>query len=425
VKLLRLVILVAAVAIVVFPAGIALGQPPVDAVRALPDTVERGETFNITVTFTAPFDNFSAPALTDFCPAGWNVTEAWGSDSAVATYTGNRVNFIWWQNYFPNGTNFTALYKVDVPCDANLTNYTFDGDNWAYLVYYFGEDENQTWGDITGDPNVTVVPPTICSTPSIEFYAAVNGTNPANETLELWSSTPCWINNWTLTEIDADWLKAYPLNGSCNYTTHSFVNLSANTTNMSVLKDYFANITINSTEANNSPLIVPVTLHITDKGILKGQVNFTGRGTPPDDRWIERFDVWLFEQGNLTNVTWTGNATTDDTGVFTIPGFTPGPYDVGIKNATCLSKLVTNVTINAGAPTEVPFGGILEGDANDDDYIDGSDFGPLSIAWHSYPGCPPPLTWNPSVDFNRDNYIDGSDFGSLSVNWHKYGDCIG
>ena len=65
-RLLRLVILVAAVAIVVFPAGRALAYPPANPVRTLPATVEKGATFNVTVNFTAPADNFSAISLTDF-----------------------------------------------------------------------------------------------------------------------------------------------------------------------------------------------------------------------------------------------------------------------------------------------------------------------------------------------------------------------
>jgi hypothetical protein len=422
VKLFRFVILVAAVAIVVFPAGIALGQPPADAFRALPDTVERGETFNVTVNFTAPADNFSAPALTDFCPAGWNVTVSgsWTQPPATVLATGNKADFIWWQSKFSNGTNFTVLYKVTVPCDANLTNYTFDGDNWAYLSYFIG-NSSQIWGDITGDANVTVVPPAICSAPSIDFYAAYNGTNPGNKTLELWSSTPC-ILNWSLSD-DADWLEAYPTNGTCT-DVHSPVNLSMNISGMP-LGNYTANITIESPDANNSPRIVPVTLHITEFGVLKGQVSFMGRGDAPNARWIESFEVKLFAHGNLSNVLWTGNATTNENGLFTIPDVVVGVYDVGIKNATCLSELVTNVTIDVGPPTEVDFGEIREGDASNDDYIDGSDLSLLSTAWYSYPGCPGG-NWDARVDFNHDNIIiDGSDLSLLNSNWYQWGDLLG
>jgi hypothetical protein len=155
---------------------------------------------------------------------------------------------------------------------------------------------------------------------------------------------------------------------------------------------------------------------------LEGHVSFSGKGAAPDARWIEPFVVKGFESGNLSHVLWTTNATTNDTGVFIIPGLTPGTYDVGIKNWTCLSELVTNVTLSAGVTTVVDFGTTREGDVNNDDYIDGSDYGPLSSAWLSYPGQP---NWNVRVDFNCDNYIDGSDYGTLSANWLKWGDTFG
>jgi len=418
VKLFRFVILVAAVAIVVFPAGIALGQPPVDAVRALPDTVERGETFNVTVNFTAPADNFSAPALTDFCPAGWNVTVSgsWTQPSATVLATGNKADFIWWQSKFSNGTNFTVLYKVDVPCDANLTNYTFDEDNWAYLSYFIG-NSSQLWGNVMGDPNVTVVPPAICSTPSMSFYAAYNGTNPGNKTLELWSSTPCMLN-WSLSD-DADWLEAYPTNGTCT-DVHSPVTVSANSSGMPV-GNYTANITIESPDANNSPRIVLVTLHVSLTGFLDGQVDFAARGTPPDVRWIEPFVVRIFDEGS--EVLWSPiNVTTNNTGGFSISDLVAGTYDIGIKNATCLSELATNVTINVGALTEVDFGEILEGDVNDDDLIGSSDYSLLSFAYNTWPG---EANWDPNCDFNRDDYVGSTDYSMLSGNYNKWGSLYG
>ena len=115
--------------------------------------------------------------------------------------------------------------------------------------------------------------------------------------------------------------------------------------------------------------------------------------------------------------------TTDSSGNFTVSVSVSGTYDIAVKGSTSLSNLVQGV--NLTVPGRTDLGVLVEGDASGDDYIDGSDFGPLSVGWHGYPGCPPPLSWNPKVDFSRDLYVDGSDFGKLSVNWHKYGDCIG
>ena len=121
--------------------------------------------------------------------------------------------------------------------------------------------------------------------------------------------------------------------------------------------------------------------------------------------------------------------TTDSEGNFTIgtglPINTTWDMDIAVKGETSLSSLVTGV--NLSVPGRTAFGILDEGDAlsSNDDYIDGSDFGPLSSAWLSYPGITPPPAWDPDVDFSRDNYIDGSDFGPLSANWLDWGACYG
>jgi len=358
--------LLVAVASVVFPAGMALAYPPANPVRALPATVEKGETFNVTVTFSAPSDDFRLISLSDFAPTGWNVTVdgAWCQPEAtMVKATGNQSELGWYLSSYPNGTNFTALYKVTVPCGAELGNYIFGG----YIMYYVGGNATHFYEGITGDCEVEVVRPAICFAPApINFYASLGGQNPPNQTAELWSSTPCMLN-WSLTD-DADWLEVYPTNGSCT-DAHSFVNLSVNASGM-LVGAHPANITIESPEANNSPHIVNVTLHITLTGTLQGQVNFIGRGAPGSDNWIENFKVKLFEPGNLGNVLWEGNATTNNTGVFTIPDVIATTYDIGIKNWTSLSVLKTNVTVTAGVITPVDFGGIRQGDCkNNDDKV--------------------------------------------------------
>jgi hypothetical protein len=422
VRLSRLVILLVAVAIVVLPAGLALAYPPANPVRDLPDTVEKGGTFNVTVNFTAPADDFNIIDVADFVPAGWSVTanKAWCQPTATqAKVTGNLIEISWYPAKYANGTNFTALYKVTLSCGTSLGNYTFDEGNISHLGYYIG-NSSHIFEDITGDFNLTVVPPAICSPMSIDFYAAYNGTNPPNQTLKLWSSTPCMLN-WSLSD-DADyngtdWLSESPTSGNCT-DVYSPVNLSVNTSGMP-LGNYTANITIESPEASNSPRIVPVALHITLTGTLKGQVNFTARGGY-GPKWIEPFVVRFFNEG--IEVLWSPvNATTDDTGVFTVPGIPAAPYDIGIKNFTCLSELVTNVTINVGAPTEVDFGEIREGDSNNDDAINILDLSTFGTAFGSSEGG---QGWDPNCDFNRDGGVNILDLSILGDTFGLQGDLL-
>ena len=79
------VTIMALMAVALMPLDMALAQGA-NPGRTLPHTVERGETFNVTVTFTAPADKFNAIGLTDIAPDGWDVTidEMWSSPVPMA-----------------------------------------------------------------------------------------------------------------------------------------------------------------------------------------------------------------------------------------------------------------------------------------------------------------------------------------------------
>jgi len=154
---MRLSILVSAIlvvlAVALMPLGIALAQQ-VNPDRTLPDAVQGGETFDVTVNFTSPVDNFNAIGLTDFCPAGWDVTldKAWCTPNAeFVKATGNEAEFLWYGPY-ESGTAFTVLYKVTVPDDAGLATYAFNGS----VEYYLGS-EGPYSENVTGGSQVEVV----------------------------------------------------------------------------------------------------------------------------------------------------------------------------------------------------------------------------------------------------------------------------
>jgi len=154
---------------------------------------------------------------------------------------------------------------------------------------------------------------------------------------------------------------------------------------------------------------------------LEGHVSFSGKGAAPCSTWIEPFVVKGFEPGNLSHVLWIANATTNNTGVFIIPGLTPGMYDVGIKNWTCLSELVTGVTLSAGNTTVVNLGTIRVGDANDDDYITIADRTLLYGGWGTKAGDP---GWRPYCDFNNDGYLTVADRTLMYGNWGQKGGLV-
>jgi len=252
-----LLTVVALMAVAIMPLHVALAQQA-NPTRILPDKVYRGETFNVTVTFSAPADNFQLVSLTDVAPAGWNVTVngGWCTPPAnVTKATGNKTELIW-TGVYDEGTNFTALYKVTVPNDAGLGNYNFTGFLGYYLAY-----PGPYYEDTTGGPQVEVVlrPEISFSPANLSFTAVKGGSNPGSKTLEIWNKGGETLS-WMLTD-DAAWLNEAPMNGNST-GEHDNVTVSVNITGMSA-GDYFANITITAMGANNTPQVVLVSLHIS------------------------------------------------------------------------------------------------------------------------------------------------------------------
>jgi hypothetical protein len=147
-----LIIILALMAVAFLPLGIGLAQEASPG-RTLPDAVQRGETFDVIVTFSSPADNFNAIGLTDLAPDGWNVTldETWSTPNAdFVNAVGNKAEIMWFGPY-ESGTAISALYKVTVPDDAELGIYAFNGS----LEYYVGSEPYSK--NTTGGSQVEVV----------------------------------------------------------------------------------------------------------------------------------------------------------------------------------------------------------------------------------------------------------------------------
>jgi hypothetical protein len=254
-----LVAIVALMAVALMPLDMALAQET-NVTRALPDALERGQTFNVIVTFTAPADNFTAISVTDFAPPGWNVTvdKAWCQPQAWVKATGDKAE-VAWQGPYDKGVNFTALYKAVVPDDASLGNYTFSG----FLAYYIGPS-GHIFENMTGDSEVEVgltATPAISYSPA-SFNSTQGGANLGKMTLEIWNSRGGTLN-WSLTD-DAAWLGENPTGGSSTSADDTtLVTVWVNTTGMSD-GDYSARITITAHGVGNSPQTVPVSLHVAE-----------------------------------------------------------------------------------------------------------------------------------------------------------------
>jgi hypothetical protein len=138
-----------------------------------------------------------------------------------------------------------------------------------------------------------------------------------------------------------------------------------------------------------------------------------GRPTAPDARWEITLTVKFSTAGS---VVLTETAQTDASGVFTITDLEPGTYNVWVKHSHTLAQREDGVEIAAGETKEVDFGTLFEGDADDDNFIDISDF----TIWKSLFE-----TADPTADFNNDDWVDISDFTLWKANFEKEGDPIG
>jgi len=124
--------------------------------REMPGTVTAGEEFAVTVTFTSPEDGFHAIGLTDVGPAGWDVSVdvAWTEPQAMAANTPatEKAEYIW-EGPHDAGVEFTAVYKVRVPVDAEPGTYSFSGSVEYYIEPFPAPSYEE---EINGDTQVTV-----------------------------------------------------------------------------------------------------------------------------------------------------------------------------------------------------------------------------------------------------------------------------
>lgn len=147
----------------------------------------------------------------------------------------------------------------------------------------------------------------------------------------------------------------------------------------------------------------------TPTATINGSVTLErGTKTPPDPSFSVPLTVTLHTPGNPTPL-YTYNPTTDQSGNFTITDIPPGSYDVRVKNRHTLQNVSRSdcpVTLVAGA-NAVNMGTLWEGDANDDNRVNSSDFIILRNTYLKQQGDP---GYDGRADFNEDQRVNSSDF---------------
>ena len=157
---------------------------------------------------------------------------------------------------------------------------------------------------------------------------------------------------------------------------------------------------------------------IEAKPCITGTVTLQGRPDPPDPSWSIPVTFTLYPPGVITP-TYTFTPTTGASGTFTVCGITPATYDLCAKNAHTLSSKRSNVEIAPGS-NSIALGTLREGDANDDDCVNITDFSFLKL---SFAKCAGNEGFNPGADFNEDGCVNISDFSLLRMNFGECGEC--
>ena len=280
-------------AVVVLPGGTALAQQA-NPSRVLPDSVQRGETFNVTVTFVSFANDFNSISLVDYAPAGWTVIvdEAWCTPKADAVQaTGNQA-VMSWTGLFSNGTAFAAVYKVTVPNDAALGAHTFAGS----LGYYL--DGGGPYGEsITGNCQVEVILSDISFSPmDFSFNATEGEGNPPSQMLDIWNVKGNTVN-WSIYD-DAGWLSENPTGGSLAADEHDYVVVSVEIAGLTPGM-YNAGISI---ETINATWRIPVTLEIKETIVIDVTRYIDGTLRLPNELYHgDTFDVMVNWTSPLNN----------------------------------------------------------------------------------------------------------------------------
>jgi hypothetical protein len=137
---------------------------------------------------------------------------------------------------------------------------------------------------------------------------------------------------------------------------------------------------------------------------IQGSVTLQGRPAKPHARWVVPLTVKVGAASY--------NVTTDQNGAFTLPGLTPGTYNISAKNLHTLRNAIASKTLVPGTNT-INFGTLLEGDASNDNCVNITDFSILKLHF---------LGYDPSADFNQDGVVNITDFSMLVGNFMTCGD---
>jgi len=299
-------------------------------IRILPQQVNRGDTFNVSVTFTAPGDDFNSISLTDLAPAGWNVTvnEAWCTPSADYDKATDNMAEVAWHGPYANGTNFTALYQVTVPANATPGNYSFPvNSSNAWIGYYLAE-QGPYYQSIGGDHEVVV-----SGAPVANFSAEpTSGCAPLN--VSFTDESTGNPTSWTWDFGDGS-------NSTDQNPTHQYTTAGNYTVNLTVSNECGNDTVSKLNYITVRPAPVADFSRAPASGNAPLTVTFTDKSTGEIDFWS-----WDFPGGSPSNETGKGPHTVTYSSAGTYTASLNVTNECGSDNATASITAVSPPVFN-------------------------------------------------------------------------------
>ena len=143
-------------------------------------------------------------------------------------------------------------------------------------------------------------------------------------------------------------------------------------------------------------------------------------GGRPDEGWVVPLTVKFFTPGSdvlTAPPLYTFNLITakiDGFAVAEAKRIVPGIYDISAATTHCLTNVKKGVVITGSVA--VNLGTLLEGNADDSNAINITDFGILAASYGKSSGD---SGYNAQADFDRSGSINITDFGLLAANYGK------
>ncbi|MDY6893538.1 MAG: InlB B-repeat-containing protein, partial [Chloroflexota bacterium] len=378
-------------------------------------------------TVTASFAKYDYTLTTNASPAeggtvsGGGTYECGTTVTVTATPADECWYFVGWSGDLSGSTNpTTILLDGDKTVTANFAKYEYTLTTNASPV-----EGGTVSGGGTYECGTTV---TVTATPSdacwyfVGWSGDLSGSvNPASIVMDGDKTVTANFARYeyTLTTV-ADPPEGGVITGGGTYECGTAVDVEAIPN-----EGYFFVEWSGDLSSNENPTTIDVngdctvTGHFVYGTTLEGGIDLQGRPGLPDDTWVTPLTLVFYEVGTATVVGAPQDVDTSSVGDFNLPSLEPGTCDIGIKCRRSLSRLAEGVVIS-GTEVVVDFGTLLEGDADNDDYIGPFDYSLLRMYYGDTS-----VDALESSDFNRDGFVDGFDYSLLRMNYGEEGEMPG